>query len=133
MSLAFDNIFTFFSLFSYSLFYSFSHIVLPPLLLLSTNSLLRTFSGSGVRLSFLSSYRETSSVSDTSVASDFHESLDVHVDISSEVTLYHVIGFDNFSDFTGFFLSKILELSVSGMMPVLAKIFLEVGQPIPYI
>ena len=90
MSLAFFNILTFFSLFSDSLLYSFSHIVLPPLLLLSSYGLLRTFSSSGVRLCLLSSYRKTSSVSDSSVASDFHQSLDVHIDISSQVTLHPV-------------------------------------------
>ena len=71
MSLAFFYILTFSFLLSNSLFYSFSHIVLPPLLLLSTYGLLRTFSRSCVRLGLLSSDRQTSSMSNASVASDF--------------------------------------------------------------
>ena len=44
-------------------------------------------------------------MTDTSVASDFLQSLDVKSSFSSEVTFYHVVFIDDVTDSTYFFIS----------------------------
>ena len=51
-------------------------------------------------------------MSDASVGSDLHESLDVKRNLSSEVTLYHVVSIDDSSDLTGVFFCQISDSDV---------------------
>ena len=51
-------------------------------------------------------------MSDASVRTDLHESLDVKRNLSSEVTLYHVVSIDDSSDLTCVFFGQILDSDI---------------------
>ena len=82
------------------------------LLLLVGDSLLRAFSGPGIILGVLSTDRQTSPVTDTAIAADLLETLDVHRSLSSEITFYHVLGFDDSADASNFFVCQVLNSGI---------------------
>ena len=51
-------------------------------------------------------------MTDTSVASDFLQSLDVQSGLSSEVTLYHVMLVDDIADLSYFFICQVSDTSI---------------------
>ena len=68
--------------------------MLTPLLLLVSDRLSGTFTGSRIGLGALAAYREAFSVADSAVAVGFDEALDVHSDFATEFTFYGVVVFD---------------------------------------
>lgn len=100
MRLAFFNVLALSSLFSSCFLHRFSHCS-TSLLLLSSYSLFRTLRV----LAFVfasSSYRKTSSMSDAPVATDFHQTLDIQRNVSSQVTFYYIFLVNDLSDLTSF-------------------------------
>ena len=66
---------------------NFSHFSISlPLLLLVSDCFLWTFSCAGIGLGSLSSYRQTFSMTNASVASNFNQSLDVECNVTTKVT-----------------------------------------------
>ena len=82
------------------------------LFLLVSNSSLRTFSGSSVGLGLLTTNRKAFSMTNTSVASDFLQSLDVHCDLSSKITLYGNGLVDYITDTSYFFIGQISDTGI---------------------
>ena len=71
-------------------------------------------------------------MSNASVASDFHQSFDIQIDFSSEITFHMILCIDNLSDLTYLFFRQISFTLVSGLISALDKISsFAVGLPMP--
>lgn len=67
-------------------------------LLLICNRLTTTLTGTGVVFGLLTPERKTETVTDASVATDVHQTFDIELHFTSEVTLYLVFGRDDLTD-----------------------------------
>jgi len=70
-----------------------------------------TLTGAGIRVRSLSTRRKADTVTNTAVAADIFESLDVHGDFLAEISFDSAKLLDNLSDPLDFILGKILNLN----------------------
>ena len=59
--------------------------------LLVSNGFLAALAGAGVVLGALAAYGQAIAVTDTTVATDVHQTLDVELDLAAQITLYFVV------------------------------------------
>jgi len=75
------------TLFDAVVFFAIIHLVLLGRFLLVGDSLLLTLPRTGIVLGALSTDREADTMADTAIATDVHQSLDVHLDGGTELSL----------------------------------------------
>jgi hypothetical protein len=56
------------------------------------------FTGTGIGLGPLSATWQSHAVTTTTITTEIHETLNVHGNFTSTVTLYHILFFDNFTE-----------------------------------
>ena len=83
-----------------------------PLFLFVCYGLYGTFTCSGICLGSLSSYRQTSSVSDSAVAVDFNHSLYVKSDFSAKITFNLIMILNYITQICNLFFSKVLSTGI---------------------
>ena len=66
--------------------------------LLVSNSFLAALAGAGIVLGALTAHGETIAVTDAAIATDVHQSLDVHLDLATQVTLYLIFVTDDLTN-----------------------------------
>ena len=64
------------------------------------------------------------------VASNLNQTLDIQADLTAQVTLDVVVALDDFTQLSSLFFGQVLT-RVSGLIPVLARISLDVLRPMP--
>ena len=82
------------------------------LLLLISNGLSRAFAGSCIRLGLLTANGQALTMANSAIAADFGESLDVHGDLSSQITLDNLSFSDHFGNLLDFVIGEILDSRV---------------------
>jgi len=79
---------------------------------LACNRTASPFPGAGIGFCPLASYRQTSTVPETTVATDVHETLDVGVHLGAQGTFCLEIGLDQLPDIGYFLIIPVLDLFV---------------------
>ena len=88
------------------------HNVTNYLFLLVCNSLTRTFAGSCIGFGLLTTNRETFSMTDSAIAANLLQSLDVHSDLSAKITLNSLSVSNNSCQLLHFVIGQILNTGV---------------------
>jgi hypothetical protein len=80
-------------------------LLVPPLLLpLGRHSAAWAFAGSGIGFGTLPAYRKAAAMPQSPVTPDIHKPLDIHADLTAQVSLNLVVLVDDLSYFGNFFL-----------------------------
>lgn len=83
------------------------------LFLLIRNGFTFTFTGTGILFGALTAYRQTFTMSQTSVAAEIHQTFDINADFATQFTLNDIRTVDNFTDFGNFLFAQILNAAVA--------------------
>ena len=100
------------TLFDAVVFFAIIHLVLLGRFLLVGDSLLLTLPRTGVVLGALSTDRETDTMTDSAIATDVHQSLDVHLDGGTELSLDLVFLVDEVTDQGNLLVIPVTDLDV---------------------
>ena len=100
------------TLFDAVVFFAIIHLVLLGRFLLVGDSLLLTLPRTGIVLGALSTDREADTMADTAIATDVHQSLDVHLDGGTELSLDLVFLVDEVTDQGNLLVIPVTDLDV---------------------
>ena len=81
-------------------------------LLLTSNGLLGTLAGTGILLGVLTTNGQTTAMTNTTVAADFHQALDVQGNLTAEVAFHLQVLFDVITQLADLILGEILHSGV---------------------
>ena len=82
-------------------------------LLLVSNRLLLTLAGTGVVLGALTANGKTITVTDSTIATNIHQSLNIQLDLTAEITFYFEFSTDDFTDFSCLIVTPFVDLQVA--------------------
>ena len=82
-------------------------------LLLVSNSLLLSLTGTSIILGALTTNRKTITMTDSTIATNIHQSLDVQLDLATEITFYLEFSADDFTDLGCLVVSPLVDLQVA--------------------
>ena len=96
-------------------------------LLLAGNGLLGALAGTGILLSVLTADRQATTVTNTAIAADLHQTLDIQAHLTAEVTLNLQVVLDVVTELADLILGEILDAGV-GIDADIREHFLRGGQ-----
>src|SRR5262245_5915851 len=88
--------------------------VAPSLFLLAGNRLRGSLAGAGIGMSSLSTDRQTSSMTQPTIAAKVHQPLDIHGHFASQVTFDQVVTVDHFANLQDFLVGQLRHTTLAG-------------------
>ena len=80
---------------------------------LISNGFLSTLTSTSIVLSALASYRKTNTVTDTTVATNIHQTLDIQLNFRTKITFYFILSSNDLTNLTCLIISPVFYFQVS--------------------